>query len=92
MVRELVLHGYDVRACIRDDNLDFHQAGVTFGERCVVRWRLPDYPIRRIRTGQYVAVQAEQENAPAQRLGGGSRHRRMIGGAVAHPSVAACRL
>ena len=39
-------HGYD--------NLDFHQAGVTFGERCVVRWQLPDYPIRRIRTGQYM--------------------------------------
>ena len=45
---ERVEHGYD--------NLDFHQAGVTFGERCVVRWQLPDYPIRRIRTGQYVAV------------------------------------
>ena len=42
-------HGYD--------NLDFHQAGVTFGERCVVRWQLPDYSIRRIRTGQFVAVQ-----------------------------------
>ena len=38
------------------DNLDFYQAGVTLGERCVVRWRLPDYPIRRIRTGQYVQV------------------------------------
>ena len=41
-------HGYD--------NLDFHQVGVAFGERCVVRWQLPDYPIRRIRTGQYVQV------------------------------------
>ena len=51
--QDRIEHGYD--------NLDFHQAGVTFGERCVVRWRLPDYPIRRIRTGQYVAVQAEQE-------------------------------
>ena len=50
---ERIEHGFD--------NLDFHQAGVTFGERCVVRWQLPDYPIRRIRTGQYVAVQAEQE-------------------------------
>ena len=38
------------------DNLDSHQAGVTFGERCVVRWLLPDYPIRRIRTGRFVAV------------------------------------
>ena len=46
-------HGYD--------NLDFHQAGVTFGERCVVRWQLPDYPIRRIRTGQYVAVHDGEE-------------------------------
>ena len=43
---ERIEHGYD--------NLDFHQAGVTFGERCVVRWQLPDYPIRRIRTGQLV--------------------------------------
>ena len=46
-------HGYD--------NLDFHQAGVTFGERCVVRWQLPDYPIRRIRTGQYAAVRDGEE-------------------------------
>ena len=45
---ERIEHGYD--------NLDFHQARVTFGERCVVRWQLPDYPIRRIRTGQYVVV------------------------------------
>ena len=43
---ERIEHGFD--------NLDFHQAGVAFGERCVVRWQLPDYPIRRIRTGQYV--------------------------------------
>ena len=43
---ERIEHGYD--------NLDFHQPRVTFGERCVVRWQLPDYPIRRIRTGQYV--------------------------------------
>ena len=50
---ERIEHGYD--------NLDFHQAGVTFGERCVVRWRLPDYPIRRIRTGQYAAVQDGEE-------------------------------
>ena len=50
---ERIEHGYD--------NLDFHQAGVTFGERCVVRWQLPDYPIRRIRTGQYVAVLDGQE-------------------------------
>ena len=50
---ERVEHGYD--------NLDFHQAGATFGERCVVRWQLPDYPIRRIRTGQYVAVHDGEE-------------------------------
>ena len=50
---ERIEHGYD--------NLDFHQAGVTFGERCVVRWQLPDYPIRRIRTGQYVAVSDGEE-------------------------------
>ena len=42
-------------------NLDFHQAGVTFGKRCVVRWQLPEYPIRRIRTGQYVAVRDGEE-------------------------------
>ena len=46
-------HGYD--------NLDFRQVGVAFGERCVVRWHLPDYPIRRIRTGQYVEVRDEGE-------------------------------
>ena len=45
---ERIQHGHD--------NQDFHQAGVTFGERCVVRWHLPDYPVRRIRTGQYVVV------------------------------------
>ena len=45
---ERIEHGYD--------NRDFHHVGVTLGERCVVRWQLPDYPIRRIRTGQYVAV------------------------------------
>ena len=50
---ERIEHGYA--------NLDFHQAGVTFGERCVVRWQLPDYPIRRIRTGQYVAVRDGEE-------------------------------
>ena len=50
---ERIEHGYD--------NLDFQQAGVTFGERCVVRWQLPDYPTRRIRTGQYAAVQDGEE-------------------------------
>ena len=45
---ERIEHGFD--------NLDFHQAGVAVGERCVVRWQLPDYPIRHIRTGQYVVV------------------------------------
>ena len=45
---ERIEHGYD--------NLDFHQAGATVGERCVVRWQLPDHPIRHIRTGQYVVV------------------------------------
>ena len=43
------------------DNQDFHEAGVTFGERCVVRWQLPDYPIRRIRTGRYVEVRDGEE-------------------------------
>ena len=43
------------------DNRDFHEAGVTFGERCVVRWQLPDYPIRHIRTGQYVEVRQGEE-------------------------------
>ena len=38
------------------NNEDFIQPGVTLGERCVVRWWLPDYPIRRIRTGQYAKV------------------------------------
>ena len=46
---ERIEHGYD--------NLDFFQVGATVGERCVVRWQLPDYPIRHIRTGQYVVVQ-----------------------------------
>ena len=46
------------------DNRDFHEAGVTFGERCVVRWQLPDYPIRRIRTGQYVEVRQGEEQLP----------------------------
>ena len=43
------------------NNHGFKQAGVTLGERCVVRWNLPDYPIRRIRTGQYVIVRAEED-------------------------------
>ena len=51
--KDRIEHGYD--------NFDFHQAGSTFGERCVVRWQLPDYPIRRIRTGQYVAVRDGEE-------------------------------
>ena len=49
MPPERIEHGYD--------NLDFFQVGATVGERCVVRWQLPDYPIRHIRTGQYVVVQ-----------------------------------
>ena len=48
---ERIEHGYD--------NRDFPWAGVTFGERCVVRAQLPDYPIRRIRTGQFVHVREE---------------------------------
>ena len=37
------------------DNKDFYAVGFTLDEeRCVVRRRLPDYPIRHIRTGQYV--------------------------------------
>ena len=50
---ERIEHGYD--------NLDFLEVGATFGERCVVRWQLPDYPIRRIRTGQYVVVRHGEE-------------------------------
>ena len=51
---ERIEHGYD--------NLDFQQAGATFGEGCVVRWQLPDYPIRRIRTGQYVRQSVESRD------------------------------
>ena len=51
--QERLEHGYD--------NLDFHQVGVTVGDRCVVRWHLPDYPIRHIRTGQYVGVRDGEE-------------------------------
>ena len=51
--QERLEHGYE--------NLDFHQVGVTVGERCVVRWQLPDYPIRHIRTGQYVGVRDGKE-------------------------------
>ena len=56
---ERIEHGYD--------NLDFFQAGATFGERCVVRWQLPDYPIRHIRTGQYV-VERDGEDVLLPRL------------------------
>ena len=56
---ERIEHGYD--------NLDFYQAGATFGERCVVRWLLPDYPIRHIRTGQYV-VERDGEDVLLPRL------------------------
>ena len=49
-------HGYD--------NLDFFQVGATVGERCVVRWHLPDYPIGRIRTGQYVAARDGELHLP----------------------------
>ena len=45
---ERIEHGYG--------NLDFFHVGATVGERCVVRWQLPDYPIRHIRTGQYAIV------------------------------------
>ena len=58
------MHEGDLPADRREagyDNLDFHEAGVTLGERCVVRWQLPEYPIRRIRTGQYVAVRDGEE-------------------------------
>ena len=57
---ERVEHGYD--------NLDFYEAGATFGERCVVRWQLPDYPIRRIRTGQYVAVRDGGDGGDGEQL------------------------
>ena len=43
------------------DHQDFHEAGVTLGERCVVRWQLSGYPIRRIRTGRYVEVRDGEE-------------------------------
>ena len=42
-------------------NMDFHQAGVTASGRCIVRWHLPDYPIRHIRTGQYIEVMDEDK-------------------------------
>ena len=45
-------HGYD--------NWDFFQAAVTVGERCVVRWSLPNYPIGRIVTGQYEFLDADR--------------------------------
>ena len=48
-------------------NIDFHQAGVTADGRCIVRWQLPDYPIRHIRTGQYIKV-ADGGNNILQRL------------------------
>ena len=38
------------------DNLDFHYAGgaaLVFGGRCITKRPLPDYPITRIRTGQF---------------------------------------
>ena len=49
---ERIEHGYN--------NRDFFQAAVTVGERCVVRWSLPDYPIGRIATGQYEFLDAEK--------------------------------
>ena len=38
------------------DNLDFHftQVGGISGGKCIARVLLPDYPITRIRTGQYI--------------------------------------
>ena len=59
MPPERIEHGFE--------NLDFFQAGVTAGERCVVRWQLPEYPIRHIRTGQYV-VTRDGEDVVVQRL------------------------
>ena len=38
------------------DNLDFHYEGSTalaFGGKCIAKRPLPDYPIARIRTGQF---------------------------------------
>ena len=38
------------------DNLDFHYGGnaaLAFGGRCIAKRPLPDYPIARIRTGQF---------------------------------------
>ena len=46
-------HGYD--------NQDFVHAGVAFGDRCVVRWLLPDYPVRHIRTGQFVEIREGEQ-------------------------------
>ena len=40
------------------DNLDFHHGGnnaLALSGRCIVRRRLPDYPIAHIRTGQFTA-------------------------------------
>ena len=39
------------------DNLDFHyreNAALVFGGQCIAERTLPDYPIARIRTGQYI--------------------------------------
>ena len=65
---ERIEHGYD--------NLDFFHVGATVGERCVVRWQLPDYPIRHIRTGQYLVVR-DAEDMLLQRLWEGEAY---IGG------------
>ena len=45
------------------DNQDFSQPGVHVDALgCVVRWRLPDYAIRRVRTGQFVRVEGIWEH------------------------------
>ena len=73
-------HGYD--------NQDFVQAGVAFGERCVVRWLLPDYPVRRIRTGQFVEIrEGEQVLLPTLWEGEGEINGLgILGHTVAKPS------
>ena len=39
--------------------LDFRWNGERLGERCIATERLPDYPIARIHTGQYIPAQGE---------------------------------
>ena len=71
------------------DNLDFHYAGgaaLAFGGKCITKRALPDYPIVRIRTGQFTPDDGKIWKAefPVGAVGGEAAARSATGRAPGH--------